>query len=101
MEEKWDGEGGREGEGVSKPILRKFRTIRELLNYFLWTNKDLRKLRVYYIDRPKGISEFSGEEIEDVGYKFVYLKSGTPIPTHRILKVKYEDVVWWSKVHRK
>ncbi len=72
--------------------------IKELLDKFKWHPKyDLSKVVVVYIDRPKGFSEIRGEEIEKVGYKFLYLKSGLMIPTHRIVEIRYGNEVVWRK----
>ncbi|MCS7121700.1 MAG: DUF504 domain-containing protein [Archaeoglobaceae archaeon] len=72
--------------------------IQELLNKYRWhpaLNPSL--LTVVYVDRFKGFSSFKGDEIEGVGRKFVYLKSGILIPVHRIVEIRYRDDVVWRK----
>ncbi len=71
-------------------------SIRDILNKFKWhPDFELAKVRVVYIDRPKGLSEITGEDIEEIGHMFLYLKSGAAIPHHRIVEIRYgEDVVW-------
>jgi uncharacterized protein (UPF0248 family) len=72
--------------------------IRDLLNKFKWhPDYDFSKVVVRYIDRPKGFSEFRGDEIEEIGHKFVYLYSGVAIPMHRIVEIRYDKKVVWRK----
>ena len=72
--------------------------IRELLNKFKWhPDYDFSKVVIVYIDRPKGFSELRGDEIEKIGHKFLYLYSGTAIPMHRIVEIKYGDKVVWRR----
>ncbi len=73
-------------------------TIREILNKFKWhPDYDFKKVTVVYIDRPRGYSEVSGEEIEEIGHKFIYLTSGLAIPQHRIVEIRYGGEVVWRK----
>ncbi len=73
-------------------------TIRELLNKFKWhPDYDFGKVVVVYIDRPKGLSELRGDEIEEIGHKFLYLRSGVAIPMHRIVEIRYGKEVVWKK----
>jgi uncharacterized protein (UPF0248 family) len=73
-------------------------SIKEILDRFKWhPDLDFSKVRIFYIDRPKGVSETSGEEIEEVGHKFIYLYSGAAIPHHRIIEIRYGDEVVWKK----
>lgn len=73
-------------------------SISEILNKFRWhPDYDFRFVKVTYIDRPKGYSTFYGEDVEKIGHKFVYLKSGAAIPVHRIVEICYKDVVVWRR----
>ncbi len=73
-------------------------TIRNILNKFKWhPDYDFEKVVIVYIDRPKGFSELRGDEIEEIGHKFVYLYSGVAIPMHRIVEIRYGDRVIWRK----
>jgi|GEM_PF-983246 hypothetical protein len=78
--------------------VKKFRTLRDLLNYFLWNpDYDFGKVEIEYIDRPKGISLVKGENVKEIGHKFIYLIDGTPLPMHRIVRVIYGGEEWWKK----
>ena len=73
-------------------------TIREILNKLKWhPDYDFNKVTVVYIDKPRGYSEVKGEEIEEIGHKFIYLTSGLAIPQHRIVEIRYGDEVIWRK----
>ncbi len=73
-------------------------SIKEILNKYKWHPElDFSKLRIRYIDRPKGYSEISGDEIKEVGHMFLYLTSGAAIPHHRIVEIRYGDEVVWRK----
>ena len=73
-------------------------SIKDLLNKFKWRHDfDFSLVRVVYIDRPKGFSEISGDDIEEIGHKFLYLKSGTAIPHHRVVEIKYGDEIVWRR----
>ena len=77
--------------------MRKF-SIREILNKFRWhPDYDFSLVSVVYIDRPKGYSEFNGDDVERIGHGFVYLKSGIAIPMHRIVEIKYGGEVVWRR----
>jgi uncharacterized protein (UPF0248 family) len=71
-------------------------SAREILNKLRWHPEyDFSRVIVVYLDRFQGFLEFSGEDIEEIGHKFVYLKSGAAIPQHRIVEIKYgEESVW-------
>ena len=72
-------------------------SLRELINKYIWhPDLDISKLKIRYIDRPKGTSEISGSEIVDVGHKFLYTINIT-LPYHRIVEISYEDEVIWRK----
>lgn len=73
-------------------------SVKEVLDMFKWhPNYDFSKVVVIYVDRPKGFSKIKGEEIERVSFKFIELKSGTMIPTHRVVEIRYDDKVVWRK----
>ncbi len=73
-------------------------SIKEILDKLKWHPEfDFSKVRVLYVDRPKGLSEISGDEIEKVGHMFLYLYSGAAIPHHRVVEIKYGDEVVWRK----
>jgi len=77
--------------------MRKY-SIRDILNKIKWhPDYEFEKVSIVYIDRPKGLSEISGSEIEKIGHKFIYLISDTAIPQHRIVEIKYEGKVIWQK----
>ncbi len=72
--------------------------IKEILDRFRWhPDYEIERVVVVYIDRPKGTSELRGDEIEKVGYKFLYLKSGLMIPIHRIVEIRYDGEVVWRR----
>ncbi len=78
----------------------KEKSIRDILNRLKWDNSfDFSKVEVVYIDRAKnsGLSSVSGEEIEDVGHKFLFLIGDVMIPMHRIVEIKYSGKTIWSK----
>ncbi|MCS7130864.1 MAG: RNA repair domain-containing protein [Archaeoglobaceae archaeon] len=73
-------------------------SAREMLNKLRWHPEyDFSRVRVVYLDRFQGFLEFSGEEVEEIGHKFVYLKSGTAIPQHRIVEIKYGSESIWKR----
>ncbi|RLI82659.1 DUF504 domain-containing protein [Archaeoglobales archaeon] len=77
---------------------RKFKTIRELLNYFKWNpEEDIREVKIEFIDRPKGIRVIGGDSVGEIGHKFIYLDDETPLPYHRIVRITYKGEVWWKK----
>ncbi len=72
--------------------------IKNLLDKFRWhPDYDISRVVVVYVDRPKGFSELRGDEIEKVGYKFIYLRSGLAIPIHRVVEIRYGKNVVWRK----
>jgi hypothetical protein len=82
--------------------MKKFSTIRELLNYFRWNPAEsLDEVKIEFIDRPKGIRTIRGDSIRDLGHKFIYLEDETPIPYHRIVRISYRGKIWWDKGERK
>ncbi len=77
--------------------MRRYST-RDVLNRLKWhPDYDFSKVVVVYIDRPKGFSRFSGDEVEEIGHKFVWLRSGAAIPMHRIVEIRYGEEVVWRK----
>ena len=77
-------------------------TIRDILNKLKWhPDYDFDRVVVVYIDRPKGLSELWGYEIERIGHKFLYLYSGVMIPMHRIVEIRYGNEVVWRKYERR
>ncbi|MCD6493494.1 MAG: DUF504 domain-containing protein [Archaeoglobaceae archaeon] len=79
--------------------MRKFRySIREILNKLKWhPSFDFDKVSVLYIDRPIGVNEIKAFEIEKIGHKFIYLKSGIAIPMHRIVEIRYDGKSYWRR----
>lgn len=73
-------------------------SIREVLNRLRWHPEyDFSKVVVIYLDRFQGFLEFKGDEVNEIGHKFVYLKSGTAIPQHRIVEIRYGGKVVWRR----
>ena len=75
--------------------MRKY-SLRDLINKVLW-HPELKaeKLEILFLDRPEGVSSIRGDEIQEVGYKFVF--AHVPIPYHRILEIRYDGRVVWRK----
>lgn len=72
--------------------------IRDILNRFKWHPEfNFEDVEVVYVDRPKGFSEIRGNEIEKIGHKFLYLRSGLMIPMHRIVEIRYRERVVWRR----
>ncbi|AEA46306.1 DUF504 domain-containing protein [Archaeoglobus veneficus] len=77
----------------------KEKDVRSILNRFRWDPAfDFNLVEVFYIDRPKGISSLSGSEIEEIGYKFIYLQDAA-IPVHRVVEIRYDGMTVWRKGH--
>ncbi len=75
-------------------------SVKGILDKLKWhPDYDFDKVTVKYVDRPKGFSEIRGHEIEKVSFKFIELKSGTMIPTHRVVEIRYGDKIVWRKKH--
>ncbi len=76
----------------------KERSVRDVLNRLKWDESfDFSKVRVVYADRISGTSEFSGDEVEDIGHKFIFLAGDVMIPIHRIVEIKYSEKTLWRK----
>ncbi len=73
----------------------KEKDTRRILNRLKWDSAfDFSLVKVFYVDRPKGISSFSGSDVRDIGYKFIYLDD-VVIPHHRVVEIRYgKEVVW-------
>jgi len=77
----------------------KERSVRDILNRLRWDESfEFSKVRVVYADRISGNSEFSGDEIEDIGHKFIFLAGDVMIPIHRIVEIKYSEKTLWRKL---
>jgi hypothetical protein len=73
-------------------------SIRDMLNRFKWhPDYDFSRVSVVYIDRPKGLGEVWGDEIEIIGHKFLYLRSGAAIPHHRVVEIRYGGKTVWRR----
>lgn len=76
--------------------------VREILNMLKWHPEyEFDEVSVVFIDRPKGVSEFGGRNIVDIGHKFIYLRDDVMIPIHRIVEIKYRGETFWRKVDEK
>ncbi len=76
------------------------KSIREVLNRLKWDPSfDFSKVEIVYVDRaiPSGVSVMRGEEVEDIGHKFLFLKGDIMIPMHRIIEIRYEGKVFWKR----
>jgi uncharacterized protein (UPF0248 family) len=74
--------------------------IREILNKFKWhPNYEFSRVQVIYIDRLSENKEnfVFGDEIEEIGHKFLFLKHGKMIPLHRIIEIQYNGETVWRK----
>ncbi len=66
--------------------------VRKTLNEYKWReDRDFNLIEVHYIDRlnPKGYAVLKGEDIEDMGEKFIFTKNGM-IPYHRVIRILYK-----------
>ncbi|MDK2795523.1 MAG: uncharacterized protein PWQ22_1386 [Archaeoglobaceae archaeon] len=71
---------------------------REMLNKLRWhPDYDFSNVVVVYVDRFQGFLEFKGSDIEEIGHKFIYLRSGTAIPQHRIVEIRHGGEVVWKR----
>ncbi|AIY89172.1 DUF504 domain-containing protein [Geoglobus acetivorans] len=72
--------------------------IKVILDKFRWHPEyDLRNVLIKYIDRPKGYSVISGEQIREIGHAFIYTESST-IPHHRVIEISYCGKTVWKKL---
>lgn len=71
----------------------------DLLNKLRWHNEyDFDKVIIFFVSRgmPDDTDFVIGEEIKNIGEKFIETKKGY-IPYHRIIKIEYEGKVIYSK----
>ncbi len=72
--------------------------IRDILNKLKWhPDYEFSRVRIVYISRPEGKSEITGDEIREIGGRFIVLHDETHIPLHRILEIHHEDEILWRK----
>ncbi|RUM33270.1 MAG: DUF504 domain-containing protein [Archaeoglobus sp.] len=77
----------------------KEKSVRDILNRLKWDPAfDFSKTEVVYRDRISGLKAVSGEEIDDIGHKFLYLGE-TVIPIHRVVEIKYSKRTVWRKLN--
>jgi len=75
-------------------------SVREILNKLKWhPDYDFSKVLIIYIDRLSenrtGIAD--GNEIAEIGHKFLFLKGGGVIPQHRVIEILYDGKTVWKK----
>ncbi len=76
--------------------------VKKTLNEYKWRpDTDFSKIEVYYVDRlnPRGYAILNGDDIEDMGDKFIFTKDGM-IPYHRVIKILYDGKVVWERVKK-
>lgn len=74
--------------------------IRDILNEYRWRkDRDFSLIEIHYIDRlrPEGYALLKGEDIVDMGSKFIFTKRGM-IPYHRIIRILYNGKVIYERV---
>ena len=72
--------------------------LKDLLNKLKWHPEyEFSKVKLVYISRPEGEIELRGDEISEIGNKFLILKNGNYIPLHRIIRIYYKDEIIWRK----
>lgn len=74
--------------------------IRDILNEYRWRrDRDFSLIVIHYIDRlrPEGYALLKGEDIVDMGSKFIFTKRGM-IPYHRIIRILYNGKVIYQRV---
>ncbi len=74
--------------------------VRKTLNEYKWRgDKDFSLIEVQYIDRlsPSGFAILRGDDIVDLGQKFIFTKSGM-IPYHRVIRILYNGEVIFERV---
>ena len=73
--------------------------VRKTLNEYKWhPERDFSEIVVYYIDRltPQGYATIKGDEIKDLGEKFMFTQNGM-IPYHRVIKIEYKGKIVWQR----
>jgi uncharacterized protein (UPF0248 family) len=76
--------------------------VRNILNEYKWReDRDFSLIEVHYIDRlsPQGYAILKGEDIVDMGSKFIFTKKGM-IPYHRVIRILYNGEIIYEKVSR-
>ncbi len=74
--------------------------VRKILNEYKWReDRDFSLIEVHYIDRlnPRGYAVLRGEDIVDMGSKFIFTRNGM-IPYHRVIRILYDGKVIYEKV---
>ncbi|WP_456370612.1 DUF504 domain-containing protein [Geoglobus sp.] len=72
-------------------------SIKNILDRLKWhPDYSFEKVTVRFVDRPRGISEVSGEDIVDVGHKFIYTRTSA-IPHHRVVEILHDGEVVWRR----
>ncbi len=74
--------------------------VRKILNEYKWReDRDFSLIEVHYIDRlnPRGYGVLRGDDIEDMGTKFIFTKNGM-IPYHRVIRILYDGKIIYQKV---
>ena len=74
--------------------------VRKTLNEYKWReDRDFSKIEVHYIDRldPRGYAVLKGDEIEDLGQKFIFTKNEGMIPYHRVMRILYDGEVIFER----
>ena len=75
--------------------------VRNILNEYKWReDRDFNLIEVHYIDRlnPKGYAILKGEDIEDMGDKFIFTRNGM-IPYHRVIRILYDGKIIFERTH--
>ncbi len=76
--------------------------VKKTLNEYKWRpDTDFSKVEVQYIDRlnPKGYAVLRGDDIVDLGDKFIFTRQGM-IPYHRVIRILYDGKVIWERLPR-
>ncbi len=76
--------------------------VKKTLNEYRWRpDTDFSKVEVQYIDRlsPKGYAVLRGDDIVDLGDKFIFTRQGM-IPYHRVIRILYDGEVIWERLPR-
>ena len=76
--------------------------VKKTLNEYKWRpDTDFSKIEVEYIDRlkPEGFATIRGENIVDMGDKFIFTRVGM-IPYHRVIRIKYDGKIIWERLEK-
>ncbi len=74
--------------------------IRDILNEYKWRkDRDFSQIEVHYIDRlsPQGYAVLKGEDISDLGSKFMFTRTGM-IPYHRVIRILYQGKIIYERI---